>query len=426
MKLGSIIKFHRLNQNITLESLAEEIISVSYLSRIENNQIVPANEIYKLLLKKLNVDLDAVNQNEKDVLELLENWKVILLHNDKEEAEKLFDTISEKVSLSQNHHTTLYFHILQIRYYILQVKHTEVYDLIATIEPFYNELSTELQYYYLKHKGNFYYVVQNYFDAEKLLSATLKLLSNFTPDLEEEKADLFYLYALSLSMNRKDALAIYYIESALQIYKDIYHTKRCAESHVLLGMSYRRIQNTTEAISHYKKAKALGEMLNLELLLAQIEHNLGYLKARMKSSKEAISHLEKSYKLKKKHSQKGLNTILALVQEYYYIDEKDTCIEWLQKGFDLFSGDRSSLNSEERILYIQFKYYDYVFNNYTGDYESFMEVTFFPFLKEQEKFNLLALYAKRHSGYYIERKKYKKATEYLQLCNRSYQKLFNI
>ena len=61
--LGSTIKFRRKQLNMTLEETAEDLSSVSYLSKLENNLIKPNHKYVKLLEKRLNTTFEKYNIN---------------------------------------------------------------------------------------------------------------------------------------------------------------------------------------------------------------------------------------------------------------------------------------------------------------------------------------------------------------------------
>lgn len=61
--VGSIIKHHRKEKNLTLEETSEDICSISYLCKVERNQLVPSNKILPKLVKRLNINESEFNYN---------------------------------------------------------------------------------------------------------------------------------------------------------------------------------------------------------------------------------------------------------------------------------------------------------------------------------------------------------------------------
>ena len=83
--IGYIIKQERLNQNIKQTVLAKGICSTSYLSKIENNSTVPSDEVLTFLLKRLNLEIDKLsNEEENKFIEAFyELYKNAIIERDK-------------------------------------------------------------------------------------------------------------------------------------------------------------------------------------------------------------------------------------------------------------------------------------------------------------------------------------------------------
>ncbi|PAT01151.1 hypothetical protein CI105_07865, partial [Candidatus Izimaplasma bacterium ZiA1] len=64
--IGSFIKKQRIIKDVTQEKLSEGICSISYLSKIENNQIIPNHYLVKKIFERLNVNEDCFNVSIKD------------------------------------------------------------------------------------------------------------------------------------------------------------------------------------------------------------------------------------------------------------------------------------------------------------------------------------------------------------------------
>lgn len=60
--IGSVIKHHRGETRLTLEEISEGICSVSYLCKVENNQIVPSKTILPKIISRLNIKEDELKE----------------------------------------------------------------------------------------------------------------------------------------------------------------------------------------------------------------------------------------------------------------------------------------------------------------------------------------------------------------------------
>ena len=53
--IGSIIKFNRINQNISQKALSKGICVPSYLSRIENGELIPSEDVISIIFNRLGL-----------------------------------------------------------------------------------------------------------------------------------------------------------------------------------------------------------------------------------------------------------------------------------------------------------------------------------------------------------------------------------
>lgn len=63
---GSIIRHYRRKQSLTLSEAANNVASTSYLSKVENNQLIPSQEKLLKLAKNLNIPLEEFEYEKKD------------------------------------------------------------------------------------------------------------------------------------------------------------------------------------------------------------------------------------------------------------------------------------------------------------------------------------------------------------------------
>lgn len=81
--IGSIVRWHRKQKNMTLNEGADGICSISYLSKVENNLIEPSDQILDDLKKRfeleelLNYDLKRYEEHYSDIVDKLFGYKEI-------------------------------------------------------------------------------------------------------------------------------------------------------------------------------------------------------------------------------------------------------------------------------------------------------------------------------------------------------------
>lgn len=80
--IGSIIKLNRLNQNISQKTLSKGVCVASYLSRIENGDLIPSEEVISIIFNRLGLTFnDSKEFLEKGINHLKLFLKVFILMN---------------------------------------------------------------------------------------------------------------------------------------------------------------------------------------------------------------------------------------------------------------------------------------------------------------------------------------------------------
>src|SRR5690625_6786047 len=126
MHIGTIIKIERIKRNMKLESLARGICSVSQLSRIENEQTNPSEEIQQELFNRLEIYIkDPMNQINSDLQEKIDevyrNCVSVINLRDQEGASNIIDQLSNLLkSNGLNAKTTIDLNLLMLRMMLLQ------------------------------------------------------------------------------------------------------------------------------------------------------------------------------------------------------------------------------------------------------------------------------------------------------------------
>ncbi|WP_223700920.1 helix-turn-helix transcriptional regulator [Sutcliffiella deserti] len=413
MDIGSKLKFFRIQRNLKQDDLARGIISVSYLSKIENNLTSPSEEVLKLLCERLGVSL--IERNDETVLNELMSWYKLMMTSNSVEIKKRYEELSMSIQ-SVNTRTYMYFVLFELRYF-LYLNDLERSKLqIEKLQQFHDILDVEMNYYFEKFFAIYTYRLNNYTGALEHLKSAERLLQRNTIFESSEEADLFYLFGLTYSQTTKVPISITYTSKALNIFQASYDLKRSAECQVLLGICYRRIGEFDRSEESYLLAQKLSESLNNTYLQALIFHNLGKLYSMQSLHKQAIEEFEKSYYLKEDRSlESRLNSIYCLIIEYDYLKDSGQCRKWLDTG-------RTLINESKELL--EYEYYFSIFEYLLSDNFEELDVqfqeAFLPYFQEQELNEPIIKYSERLALYFESCYKYKKASFYYSLC---YQEL---
>ncbi|MGV3466191.1 MAG: tetratricopeptide repeat protein [Heyndrickxia sp.] len=423
MSIGTRIRYYRLQKNLSLEELAQDITTVPYLSSIENNEHTPPIELLSQLCDKLEIPF--MTYQNKDLELLYEEWNRCLLMNDKENSDAYYQKVKEKMSESNDIFVVMTYNIYLIRYHLLHNKLEEAQSIIDFFIPLQNDMPDGLKYSFQKYRGNYYYVKGQYLDAEPYFKDAKNYLISVKDLYNLEKADLFYMYGLTLGRLTKNTLSIFHMEEALSLFQQCYHMRRCTDCHLMLGVTYRRMQDYREAEKHYNFARQLAYSLGYKEIMIKVENNLGYLMAEQGKSEEAIDHYLKSFgQSDLSMTEDKMNTIINIIKEYHKIGFKDQVEKWLQEGLELLNSNEeySHIYKEQMI---ELRFYQYTVNNYPSGFEAFVLNEAIPYFESIKRYQRVVLLAKTLGDYYQERNEYKSAATSFAIANSAYEKIIN-
>lgn len=271
MKIGSLIKFHRTKQGLTQQTLADGICSVPHLSKIENNSKEANEETIRLLLERLDIDLQDVEKLEEEIKKLLKQFADQMYYLEMDNIELTFKSLEKKeVLIPFTDHLYLY-ELYKARYYLLTQK----------VE------KAEKQLKWLgSHKQNFSQLEKH---LHSYISALALAIRGKVEDADEELSYLIenalmtpemlgevnYNYSVLKSSLNQYGPSIYYGKNALQQFKEDYNFTRIVQVQMLLAVNYSRALMFNEALEIYQHLIRNTKILNRKEYLPRIYHNMG-------------------------------------------------------------------------------------------------------------------------------------------------------
>ncbi|GER68007.1 transcriptional regulator [Weizmannia acidilactici] len=420
MNVGSIIKLHRIQQNLTQEELADGIISTSYLSKIENGKIEPHEDVIKLLSARLGIDLTS--QADANIKKKCEDWfHLLLTSKDTDLIKKTYEEIFPIAENMQDMELSVLWKIHLVRYYLK----IEAYDLAKQQIDKLREISSTFnpiqKYYWLKFNGNYYSMINQQQNALQYytLADNISIQTNIS---EEEKADLSYTLSVTCSKLRLTSEAQNYAAKALEYYKQNYHFERCAECHIILGISSRRIRQYDKAIQNYQLAQKLAELTKRKDLIRLVHQNLGHLHSVQNNREEAISHYAEIIKEETSHFEVRLLALISIIEEYYKSSHYEKALGKVMQGL----GWLDKIGKDNYLIfYYELTVYKFLLNEEYEEFEKTL-LDFIPILKQQKDYARLTTYTEMLGDFYVENHKYKLATIYFKVAIESYNKIIEI
>jgi HTH-type transcriptional regulator, quorum sensing regulator NprR len=400
---GEKVKYYRETKKLTQRVLAEGICSISYLSKIENNSIIPTEETLKFLCEKLQIDVnELVESSSTERLEdSLSTWYEDIKFRDKLASSEHYQTLGNRLKGISDINLISQFNLMSARYFLLLGNFEEAKKLLDDVE-------SHLRYLPDKIVCRFYYFTGLYEYLRGDLNVALAFFNKIDGKINEPE----YSYQLGLiytSLN-KITMSIAHTEKALQEFNQNILFFKIIDCYILLGVNYNRIKEYELAESYYFKAlKGLKSLNKVTHLKANIYHNLGCTYHSQKKSEEAIKFffqaLDESENYKGSH-----NTIYRLANELYIMKRIDECYLWIKKGL--------SLVDEKSQTYYLLKILLYQVNGLEAseEYRTLVEddaVTYFN--QKNDVINLVNCY-EILAQFYYRNKSYKKSSDYYLKC----------
>lgn len=397
---------------MTQEELAKDIVSVSYLSKIERNAADANPQVVKQICERLGIKPERTQDNH--IQKEVHQWFNQLLNGELIRAYESYQMIEAEIEsiidaglywLVELH--TLYYFVLTDREELAERKYI---FLQQDIDKF-NEIE---HYYWLKFSGLYFADRYEYYDAFQSLMRAEKMYPKEHFQDELEIHDLYFQIAKVSTNLYYTYHARVYINRALTFYKNTYRLRRCGESHLIVGITAKRMNEINEAIEHFRLAKKLSETIKDDHLLIDYHRAMGDVYRDMQLNDEAIEYYKRTYELTKHHySERELQAIMGLCRSYAQKGDNDSAAYWCEVAQQLIQTGESF----SQLLSYEVNSYYYILHGFDQGFESLMVNDVLPFLKEKQLHYTYAHYLKLTANYYYNERKYKVSADYYAAAN---------
>lgn len=421
MEIGPYIKLHRIKQEMTQAELAEGIVSFAYLSKIENQKTEASSNVISLLCTRLGIQLN--NETDETIRDKCQQWYEMLFEvNDKEE---LIKTYKELNSLMYEHHSDslIMFEIHKIRYFLILGEYEKALTQINRLADMSGTFDSLHQFYWYKFKGNYNTAKNEFNQAMRMYKIAEEKLNQL--ELSEEKiADLQYTIAVTHSKLRNTLEVIEYAEKAIDIFRKQYNFIRCAQCHIVLGISYRRIRMYDKAIKNYNLAKHLGQLSQNKQIIQLANQNLGYLHSTKGDTKEAIHFYEEVVDDQEVVLVERVAAATSLIKEYYNVYNFEQTKRMISRSLELL--ETKNMYDAYKLFYYIIYTYDYAIKKEKDKFESLVINEFIPYLKKHKDYANLVIYTNMVAKHFEGYNRYKDAVKYYKLANITYEELVSL
>jgi transcriptional regulator with XRE-family HTH domain len=410
---GHVIKLERIRRNMKQISLAQGICTPSYLSKIENNSIVPSQEVIDLLLNRLELSITQ-NKNLDDetyLAHIREIYFNAVMNKDRELAAQQLKEINNERYLfsdSTNYYT---YQLMVLRLtLIVQDIQKDTSELIMAL----SELSSDFNDYqmFLFHScvGSYYSFMLDYNSTNQAYEKATEYFKRINIEKWEE-ADFQYLLGHCFLTQQRWVISIDHIQKSLEFFKSGFYNSRVVECYLILAIAQDNSYQFEEAYQNLLLAQKIAYQLNLLELFPIIKQNLGSSATRKNLSDTAIQYYTESLDARVDNVEKLL-PIYSLVKEYSKLKNTHQIIYWAQIGLSIIKENpNAGIQS--------FSHHLNVYLSRENDTDLFEKVTieaynFFTEIKDYrhaEKYSLLL------GNFYQEKNKYKNAAKYFSYSN---------
>lgn len=409
---GHIIKFERLKQNMKLVTLAEGICLPSYLSRIENNSIVPSEQLLGKILKKLNIEKSTMEIPESKFIDYVKkNYKEAILYKDRAKTSLLLKELNQKLyvfpDLTDFYNHQLILLRLNLISHDIQIPTKEIMRALSELKENFNvhqQFTFHINLGFLKFFEN---------ELDLSLESFQKAL-NFLPNIKCEDweiADMEYALGLVYAMSKRYVSSIEYTKRSITFFEKHLYYSRSIEAYIVLSIAYKYSQKYDEASEILKITQNIVQKTNHTENLLQLHYNIGAIDSLQGNSKSAIFNYQACITLSNEDSYTA-TSMIALIIEYAKQQNHAAVIEWCKKGLNLCN------NSTDQLIKVKAPHF-YCFQAIFGDFEDY-EIIFKKGIKlfeQQDEFRFAHKYCLQLAYYYMENKKYKKAALQFKKAN---------
>lgn len=245
--IGALAKKRRKSLHMTQGEVADEICSVSYLSKVETNKIIPNERCVTALMERVKISKWEIYtiENSKELIELAIKS---LLYNEKDEYKELYERV-ESINTNQC------ADVIKIGYYLLNNDLDRAEELISENMIAPSSMDKYVLSFYLYLSSLYFLKMGEYKDLEAVLNEEKSMYSN--EDLMLLYDELSFSY---YSQVKRPVLAKEAYDHLISVYKDKMVYKKIDElviNYSLFLLNENEYHKAIEALSLLRKEELL-------------------------------------------------------------------------------------------------------------------------------------------------------------------------
>lgn len=407
MDLGKIIFNLRNERGLTQEELSHGICSISYLSKLEHNQIKYSDEILSLLFKRLDVDEDKFYSKHKTFHDYLSNLSKFIDMKNYTDADNCYNELNNLINEIKDPNSICNYQIMKLKYF-LSIRNLEsAKTTIDYINEFFQRKSLQQEVLFFDLCGVYFSIKGNF--AKGLFY--LKEAEQMALENKLDVADIFYHLGLTYSQRHNDTLAIHYVQKALELFESEMNYLKCIDCKLIIGLNFVRNGSFDKSEKIYFDILEQTKLFMLPKIKAITLHNLGYLYYKTQDYNLSVNYFVESLEYKNPKDENYILSIYYLCNSLMKVDRDKEVIFWVDKALHYI--EKSEQLKRYKYSYM-IKLYNYKYKDF-DEYIKFAENTVFPYLISVKAKELILLVGNILIEYYDSKHMYKKSNHFYRL-----------
>lgn len=319
--IGSIIKFNRINQNISQRALSRGICVASYLSRIESGDLIPSEEVISIIFNRLGLTFNDSQEFLEKGTNRLKLFFNKLHFNEFDLTNEIFNELESQENNYITSPLVIDYSLAKLARYCSTPNREKFESSKSLLHSSFELLSPQQKFLY-----NFYVGVD-----ELNLSQDKSIGKNLIEEALNYKDNghcYFWLsYAYRIENNPiksydciKKALDLYVAEGNIISIMSCY--EKIAEVHFMLD-------NYSDAITYLKISLSIAEKLNNKYFIEHLNSIISWAYYRLKDYSTSLTYLKNNTGLVDHRMLVPDSMTESLI--YFSLNDKDLLKESIQK-----------------------------------------------------------------------------------------------
>lgn len=252
--IGSIVRLNRIKNNMSQKELAKGICVPSYLSRIENGELLPSEDVISILFDRLGLKYNDDDEFIENGLQEFEEFFDNLNFNEFDNTNKLFSEIEEKEESHITSPLILDYYLVKLARYCSTPERDKFESAKNSILAAYDLLSQNQEYLY-----NFYIGVDT-LNVKGDIEEGKKYIEKAL--FSKETGHCYYWLSYVYRVKNNPIKAYDSIKRALSLYVEEGNFISIMESYEKTAEVYFMLDNHADAITYLKMALRMAKKLN--------------------------------------------------------------------------------------------------------------------------------------------------------------------